>query len=240
ARLMRDARHQGGAERFEAHAADALVALCTNGGPGSKARTDLVVVADLYAWRRGHAHQKEPCQLIGGGPIPVDLAKELAKDAFLKVVLHDGTDVQKVLHVGRRVTAALKTALDLGPAPMFTGRACVDCGRRYGLEYDHTDPIAHDGPTSMRNVVARCYPCHKEKTERDRVAGLLGNKTRRDVFAKRSDRPPPRKPGPRGEARDAGPKRDARRPGNRGREGVGVPDTASAPASADSAAHGPP
>jgi hypothetical protein len=30
------------------------------------------------------------CHLIDGGPLPVELAKELSKDAFLKTALHDG------------------------------------------------------------------------------------------------------------------------------------------------------
>ena len=58
--------------------------------------------------------------------------------------------------------------------PEFTGRACVDCGRRWGLDYDHVDPVANRGPTSYDNLQARCWPCHHHKTERDRKAGLLG------------------------------------------------------------------
>ena len=174
ARRHRLARRAGSSERFESHAADALVALGADAAAGtSTGRTDLVVVCDLYAWRRGHAHEGEPCHLIGGGPIPVDVAKELTADAFLKVVLHDGVDIHKVHHAGRKYTAALRTALDIGPVPAFGGRACVDCQRTWGLEYDHDDPIAHTGPTSYANVKARCRPCHAAKTEHDRAAGLL-------------------------------------------------------------------
>ena len=81
-------------------------------------------------------------------------------------------------HFGRRYTAHLRTALDLGPVPDFTGRACVDCTRTYGLERDHVDPVAHTARTSLSNLVDRCYPCHQEKTERDRRAGLLGKKAK--------------------------------------------------------------
>jgi len=177
ARRHRMSKQAGAPERFESHAADALVALHEAGGDGKRSqRTDLVVVCDLYAWRRGHAHEGEPCHLIGGGPIPVDVARELAADAFLKVVLHDGVDIHKVHHAGRRYTAELRTALDIGPVPAFEGRACVDCRRTWGLEYDHDDPIAHTGPTSYANVKARCRPCHAEKTERDRAAGLLAQR----------------------------------------------------------------
>lgn len=142
--------------------------------PEPRPRTELVIVCDLFAWRRGHTHPGEVCHVVGGGPIPVDLAKDLGRDAFLKAVLHDGVNVHTISHFGRRRPAALQTALDLGPAPEFTGRACVDCGRRCGLEYDHTDPVNNRGPTSYENLKPRCYLDHREKTERDRKSGLLG------------------------------------------------------------------
>ena len=176
--LRNDARRNRCEERFEVHAADAFVALSTGNGHGATIRSDLSIVCDLFAWRRGHAHEGEPCHLIGGGPIPVELAKELSKDAFFKIVLHDGKDVQRVQHVGRKCTAQLRTALDLGPVPAFNGRACVDCGRTWGLQNDHVDPVAHTGPTSLENVKARCWTCHAEKTAYDRKAGLLGRKAK--------------------------------------------------------------
>jgi 5-methylcytosine-specific restriction endonuclease McrA len=64
--------------------------------------------------------------------------------------------------------------LDLGPAPGFTGAECADCGRHFGLEYDHVDPVANRGPTTLANLQPRCWPDHQAKTERDREAGLLG------------------------------------------------------------------
>jgi hypothetical protein len=108
---------------------------------------ELVLVCDLFAWRRGHPHPGEPSHIVGGGPIPPDVARELAKDAFIKVVLHDGDNIHTVKHFGRHLTATLRTALDLGPVPQFTGRKCVDCGSRWGLEYDHVNPVANQGAT---------------------------------------------------------------------------------------------
>ncbi|MGH9100247.1 MAG: hypothetical protein ACRDV8_08470, partial [Acidimicrobiales bacterium] len=93
ARLHREAKKRGSTERFCAHAADSLVGLCSGTDGGAKGRVDLVVVCDLYALRRGHAHEGEPCHLLGGGPIPVEVARQLGRDAFLKVVLHDGVDI---------------------------------------------------------------------------------------------------------------------------------------------------
>jgi hypothetical protein len=162
-------------ERFEAHAADALAALTAgHGTPRRSDRAELVIVCDLCAWRRGHPHPGEVCRLIDGGPIPVPLAQDLAKDAFLAAVLHDGIDIHTVKRFGRYQPAELRTALDLGPVAQFSGRQCADCDRRWGLQYDHVDPVAHHGPTSYANIQARCWPCHQAKTDRDRQAGLLG------------------------------------------------------------------
>jgi Domain of unknown function (DUF222)/HNH endonuclease len=165
--------------RFEFYAAEALadlVAGATGGEERAKAtdNVELVLVCDIFAWRRGHTHPGEVCQIIDGGPIPPEVAKELARDAFLKVVLHDGVNIHTVKHLGRHLPAVLRTALDLGPVPDFSGRACVDCGSRWGLEYDHVDPVAHHGPTAYANLQPRCWKDHQAKTERDRQAGLLG------------------------------------------------------------------
>jgi hypothetical protein len=164
----------GEPERFEAYAADALAAMAVGEGPARSTRADLVIVCDLGAWRRGHAHPGEVCQVIGGGPVPVELAHELGKDAFLKAVLHDGVEIHTIKHFGRHFPAELRTALDLGPVPAFTGAQCAQCGSRFGLEYDHVNPVANNGETSLSNVQALCWDDHQAKTERDRQAGLLG------------------------------------------------------------------
>ena len=182
-------RPVGQLERFEAYAADALAAMAVGQGPARSQRADLVIVCDIFAWRRGHAHPGEVCQVIGGGPIPVELARELGKDAFLKAVLHDGVAIHTLKHFGRHLRAELRSALDLGPVPAFTGAQCADCGRRFGLEYDHINPVANNGETSLSNVRALCWQDHKAKTERDRQAGLLG----------------PNPPGPQGGPNSSGP-----------------------------------
>ena len=159
-----------------AHAADALVALLNGGGQGKRSSTDMVVVCDLAAYRRGRVHDGEVCHILGGGPVPVSVARRLGQDAFLKAVLHDGVRIETVAHLGRHIPAELRTALELGPPPHFDGVECEEagCGRRYGLEWDHVDPVANGGPTSYENLSARCWPHHRAKTERDRQAGLLG------------------------------------------------------------------
>ena len=187
-RIRRDARRQGSDEPRAAHMADAVVKLLSGQGGGKAASADLVLVCDLRAWRRGRAEADEVCHILGGGPLPVGVVKELAADAFVKAVVHDGKQIQTVAHFGRHIPAELRTSLELGPAPQLEGVSCVEegCGRRYGLEWDHVNPVANGGPTSFDNLESRCWPHHQAKTEQDRQAGLLGGG--RDP---RGGRPPP-------------------------------------------------
>lgn len=183
ARIRREARAAAGPEeleKWEAYAADAFAQLCAPAQEGKRSvRAELVIVCDLFAWRRAHAHPGEACHIIDGGPIPVDLAKKLCQDAFVKAVLYGGTAIHTVRHFGRRFPAPLRTALDLGPVPAFTGRQCAECGSRWHLEYDHIDPVDHDGPTSYDNIQALCWPDHQAKTRKDREAGLIGGPHRK-------------------------------------------------------------
>jgi hypothetical protein len=175
-REWRAARHEKRDEPRAALAADAFVRIVGNAGATGKTRAaDVVFVVDSRAYRRGHTHPGELCHVIGGGPIPVDAVREQIDDAFLKVVLHNGVDIQMVAHNGRRRSAELQTALDLGPAPDFDGVECAElgCHRTYGLQWDHVDPCANGGLTSLANLKPKCTPHHIEKTERDRKAGLL-------------------------------------------------------------------
>jgi hypothetical protein len=168
-------------EPREAHAADALVKLLSGQGTGAAQRADVVFVCDLAAYRRGHTHHGEACHIVGGGPVPVGVVRDMIDDAFIKAVLHDGVRIDTVAHYGRHIGAELRTALELGPVPAFDGVTCAEqgCGRRHGLEWDHVDPVANGGPTSYENLQPRCRPHHWEKTERDREAGLLGGARRR-------------------------------------------------------------
>ncbi|HEV8626959.1 MAG TPA: HNH endonuclease signature motif containing protein [Acidimicrobiia bacterium] len=180
----------GGAKvevRRSALAAQAFVRMMENGGGIGKAnRADLVIVCDLRAYRRGHAHEGEPCHIVGGGPIPVSLARELGRDSFLKAVLHTGTEIHTIAHFGRKYPAVLRTALDLGAPPDFNGNVCAapGCDRCYHLQRDHIDPVANGGLTSYVNNQPLCPPDHRIKTERDRKAGLL---RRKELRSRRPD-----------------------------------------------------
>jgi hypothetical protein len=175
-RRCRQAKRDGRREARVAHAADAFLQLVSGPGQGKGHRADLTIVCDLRAFRRGHAHPGEPVRLIGGGPIPVSLVRELSEDAFLKAVLHDGVDLHTVKHFGRHIRAEVRTALELGRPPDFNGLHCADsnCDRRHHLEIDHKNPKANWGPGAYDNFQALCWPHHQEKTARDRQAGFLG------------------------------------------------------------------
>ena len=175
-RLHRAARKAGNTEARETHAADALLRLVKGGGKGRASRADAVYVCDLRAAARGHTDGDELCHVLGGGPVPVDVVRRAAVDAFVKVVVRDGTKVDAIVHYGRHIPALLRTVLELGDPERLDGAVCVEdgCDRRHDLEWDHDEPVANDGPTSYENLKARCRPDHWAKTERDRKAGKLG------------------------------------------------------------------
>jgi hypothetical protein len=171
-RLRRaEIRRHNGIEPRAALAADALAAaLQPRRGDATSSPRGAgivgIVVIDWPALARGHTHAGERCHIVGGGPIPVAIARELTENAFVKAVLTDGVEVQRVLHLGRRIPAELRTALELGPPPALAGVTCSEegCERRYGLEWDHREPFAEGGLTSYDNLDPLCRPHHREKT----------------------------------------------------------------------------
>jgi hypothetical protein len=105
-RCYRQTRKEGQGEPREALAADAFAAIVLGQGRGRAASADLVILCDLAAYRRGHLHPGEVCQLQGGGPIPVALARQLGADAFLKAIIRDGVVVHTVAHFSRHIPAS--------------------------------------------------------------------------------------------------------------------------------------
>ncbi len=146
------------AEPRERRAADALVKLLEGTGKTSKTRPELVAVWNLNDDR---AH------LVGGGPIDHATLRELAKDAIVSLVLHDGDQVTDIKRYTRSYPVALRILLEIGPPPDFDGPICVDCGRHYHLQKDHPQAIVNGGITELDNIDWRCPHCHKAKTEQD-------------------------------------------------------------------------
>jgi hypothetical protein len=173
-RLYRAApKEQRHSDTHSAFLADALVACLRGQAKGGPGGTDLVLVVDYD--RYTGASDEGRCHIPGVGPVPVDLARRLGADAFLKGVVVDGSDVTRVRHFGRHIPTVVRTALELGTAPALDGATCSTgpCDRRNGLEWDHLNPIANHGPTELKNLDGKCRTHHDEKTEQDRRAGKL-------------------------------------------------------------------
>ena len=172
------ARAAGIQERREAYAADALVELAGAGDaslPAASAsatvassgarkpscpRRDLVVLIDLEALRRGRAVSGETCEIVGVGPVPVEVAAELDDDPFLKAVIKQGRDIRTVAHFGRKVPEELRTALFVRDR----GCAVPGCAHSDLLQVDHASiDFADDGPLAMWNTDRLCVSHHRQK-----------------------------------------------------------------------------
>ena len=135
-----------------AHAADAFVRMLDGAGEGKARTADLVIVQDLRAYRRGHAHPGEVCHIIGGGRSPVQCRPRARQRRLLKAVLHDGVNIHTVVHFGAAPARRAQHALELGAPPDFSTASPAQklgCDRKYGLEWDHVDPSPTTGPPAL-------------------------------------------------------------------------------------------
>jgi HNH endonuclease len=174
-RLYREARKNGDKEQFERHLADAYAKMLSGTGKGRTTRPEFVVLVSHGVAQRGwqDVRDGEFCKIPGVGPVPPEVAKEIAQDAFLNGVFFDGVDLRHFKRWTRNIPVEIKNALELGAPPDFDGVKCVDCGNRFRPERDHVEPRNSGGPTATGNLNWRCDRCHEEKTKRDRVAGKL-------------------------------------------------------------------
>lgn len=132
------------------------------------------VRVDHEALMRGHAEPGEVCEIPGIGPIPVEVARRLAVDSILSVLVTDGVDVTTVSHPGRTIPASLRRAIT------ERDQVCVvpGCGLREGLEIDHTDPYGNGGPTRLDNLARLCHWHHYLKTHQRHRLERLGKEWR--------------------------------------------------------------
>ncbi len=194
-RLAAEARRAGVDEPRKALAVDALVRLACRGtgstpasgngnrpgraegdrdsgrggtsGPAPSGPTTMVHVrVDHAALVRGRVEGGEICELPGIGPIPVEVARQLAVDSILSVLVTDGVDVTAVAHAGRTIPAAVRRAL------IERDQTCAVPGCDVGeaLEIDHIVPVGEGGITTLRNLVRLCRWHHYLKThQRHRI-----------------------------------------------------------------------
>ena len=122
-RQWRRARRERRHESRSALMADAFVEVTKAGGEEKvgRAQIDLVMVVDLNAYRRGHTHDGDVCHIVGGGPIPVSVARELARTRS------EGGDPRRCRRAHRRA---------LRPAPARPPRNRAAPRRATGLRGD--------------------------------------------------------------------------------------------------------
>jgi 5-methylcytosine-specific restriction endonuclease McrA len=175
ARLNRAATKDGSKEPFERYLADAYAALLAGSGKGRTRRPEVVVVVSHGVAQRGwrDLRQGEICKVPGVGPVSPEVAKKIARDAFLSGVFYDGKDLRNFARWTKNIPVEILVALELGDPPAFDGIRCVDCGNRFRTEFDHERPRAARGPTSKPNLKPRCWSCHQAKTKRDRKEAKL-------------------------------------------------------------------
>lgn len=153
----RRARAAGGGGQGRASRAPASdTAHCVDEPP----RAMVHVRIDHSALVRGYTKAGEQCEIPGIGPIPVDLARDLAGDSILSVLVTDGVDVTAVAHAGRTIPASIRRALlERDPVCVVPG-----CEVRDGLEIDHVIPFGEGGKTSLANLARLCRWHHYLKT----------------------------------------------------------------------------
>jgi hypothetical protein len=168
-RIFCDARRAGRREPRAAYAADALVALASE-GPCKP--VEVRVTVDSAALARGHTAAVERCEIERVGPVPVTTARALLDDASVAVMVRDGDDVTAVSSPKRTIPAKLRRALEA----RYPTCGVKGCANDQFLEVDHVVPIAEHGETNILNTWRICSHHHDLKTYGDwRVVGEPGN-----------------------------------------------------------------
>jgi hypothetical protein len=164
AKHVRAARREGRRESFDAYAADALVELVTEDRRGDEGRTrprTMVIVHVAYeAITRGALADGEICEIRGVGPVPLEVARSLAADSILRVLVTKGGQPMAVTPGVRTIPRALRLLLEA------RDRACVvpGCDVTLGRQVDHRRPFAQLGPTDLENCGMLCKRHHDMKT----------------------------------------------------------------------------
>jgi hypothetical protein len=171
-------RTSGERERADAIAFDALVAMAerSNTEPRGVDGAEVAIRAakqastvainvrvDRAALLRGHTEPGEVCEIVGAGPIPVGVARQLLDDCALRLLVVDGDDVLAVVHPGRTIPSRLRTAIE------ERQRECgiEGCNVTHHLEIDHNVPIEAGGTTELTNLNRLCRFHHRHKHEHD-------------------------------------------------------------------------
>ena len=168
-RIFCDARRAGRREPRAAYAADALVALASE-GPCKP--VEVRVTVDSAALARGHTENGERCEIDRVGPVPVSTARALLDDASVAVLVRHGDDITAVSSPKRTIPVKLRRALE-AKYPICGVKSCAN---DQFLEVDHVVPIEEHGETNILNTWRICSHHHDLKTYGGwRVVGEPGN-----------------------------------------------------------------
>jgi hypothetical protein len=168
--IFADARRAGRREPRAAYAADALVALASE-GPCKP--VEVHVTVDSAALTRGHTDAGERCEIRGLGPAPVTTARALLDDSRVSVLVSDGDDITGVSSPKRTIPTKLRRALEA----RYPRCGVKTCANDQFLEIDHIVPIEQYGPTELTNLWRICTHHHALKTHGHwRVVGNNGDR----------------------------------------------------------------
>ncbi|MDQ4028839.1 MAG: hypothetical protein M3214_12455, partial [Actinomycetota bacterium] len=113
ARLHRAAKRDGRSEPFERHLADAYAAPLAGTSKGRGRRPELVVLVSHEVAKRGWSDVRdgEVCKIPGVGPVAPEVARDIARDAFLSGVFFDGKDLRNFARWSRTIPIEVAIAL---------------------------------------------------------------------------------------------------------------------------------
>jgi hypothetical protein len=123
---------------------------------------------DLAAYQRGRLEPGELCEIAGQGPVPLRVVADAIDGGALVAALSlKGTEIDKVIHLGRRPTALQRTALKWDNRGVCTVEGC----NNPVAEIDHVDDWAHTHVTRLRDLAGLCKHHHQLKTHHGYTLG---------------------------------------------------------------------
>ncbi|MCP3935946.1 MAG: DUF222 domain-containing protein [Actinomycetia bacterium] len=105
------------------------------------------------------------CALDDGTPVTESAVARLLDRAFIRLLIH-GAD-------GKAVNASTRRRLPNKQQKRLVkerDRACIDCGRKELLTYDHNPAWEQTRRTHTDELELRCVPCHRKRHHEDETA----------------------------------------------------------------------
>ncbi|WP_246127855.1 HNH endonuclease signature motif containing protein [Amycolatopsis rhizosphaerae] len=161
-RVARGLRGNGEERTLDELRADVFSDLCLGvAGEVEPPRAEVFVYLDFLTWT---GLRNEPAELAGHGPIPAQLAREIAANATIRRVITDpmtGTPIEVGRHRYRPPTATKELV-------QVRDRECrvPGCHRPVqACDLDHVEPWAQGGGTHSTNLCGLCCRDHRLKDE---------------------------------------------------------------------------